>query len=357
MFAGGLRRSVVGRDDQQPVVEFLPDQPADRRPEPRFVTHRVDERDEPVGPLDDARAVGLAVRVVHPHRRGVGGRRTGRAVARPFVRLRIGRFRVVRLLEAVDGVRQVRGEAALDLVGLHVEEAARRAVAVVRVAGDQRPHERRLAVVDVARGADDDVVLVGLQHAALADRGEADDTLRRLRPVADRVLAHVADAPRVHVVDVRVGLLGQHREHVHRLREGLRRDAREPAVVGDAEHVRRLAVPREDAVAKLCHERLHAAVREVDLAGEPFLELDGAAVLLPALDGPPYGGPVRAHGRSYARTTYNGFRAVCPHGTGALRSAPNRSGAVGSAPVSVGQSDRATLAIGPVSARRRRSAP
>jgi hypothetical protein len=40
-------------------------------------------------------------------------------------------------------------------------------------------------------------------------------------------------------------------------------------------------------MAELCHERLHPAVREVDLAGESFLELDRAAVALAALDGPP----------------------------------------------------------------------
>ncbi len=43
---------------------------------------------------------------------------------------------------------------------------------------------------------------------------------------------------------------------------------------------------------ELCREGLEPAVGEMDLAGEPFLELDAAALLLAALDGAVEGGSV-----------------------------------------------------------------
>ncbi len=65
MLARRLCHPVVGRDGQEAVVEFLADEAADGRPEPRLVADGVDEGDEPVGFFDDPRAVVLPVRVVH----------------------------------------------------------------------------------------------------------------------------------------------------------------------------------------------------------------------------------------------------------------------------------------------------
>jgi len=142
MFPSGLRRAVVGRHRQEPVVELLAHQPPDRRPEPRLVADRVDERHQPVGLLDDPGAVGFPVWVVHPD---------GAVV-----------------VEAVDAVRQVCRQPSLHLVGLHVEKRPRAALAIVRLPRHERADQRRFPVVDVARGADDDVLVVGFEHPTLA---------------------------------------------------------------------------------------------------------------------------------------------------------------------------------------------
>jgi len=177
VLAGRLRRPVVGGDDEEPVVELLADEPADRRSEPRLVANRVDKRDQSIGLLDDLRAVGLTVRVVHPDRL------------------------VAVIVEAVHGVREVSGESAFDLVGLDVEEAARAALSVVGSAGDEGPDERRLPVIDVAGRADNEVVVVRLEHPALAEGGEADQPFRV--PVAGGT-----GAPRLDVGDVGICLVG-----------------------------------------------------------------------------------------------------------------------------------------------------
>jgi len=165
-------------------------------------------------------------------------------------------------------------------VWLDVEEAAGPALAVVGLAGDEAADERRFAVVDVPGRTDHEVVVVRREHRALSDGRESHESGR----VA---LAVRSGAPRLHVGDVGVGLLGEQREDVHRLGERLGGDAGEPTVVGDAHHVRCFAVTRENAVSELGDERLHPTVCEVDLAGEPLFELDRTAVALAALQGPP----------------------------------------------------------------------
>ena len=179
------------------------------------MTYGVDERDQLVGRFDHCGAVGLPVGIVGPDR--------------------------LALFEPVDGVREVGREPAFDLVGLDIQKAPRTALAVVRLAGDERPDEGALAVIDVARGADDDVTVV-LYERALADCGDADESL--------------LDPPRVDRLDVGVGLLGEQREHVHRLRELLGGDPREPAVVGDTNYIGGLAVAREHPMAELGREAL-----------------------------------------------------------------------------------------------------
>jgi hypothetical protein len=72
-------------------------------------------------------------------------------------------------------------------------------------------------------------------------------------------------------------------------------DAGDAAVVGDADDVGGLAVPREDAVAQLGGETLASALTQVEVFGEPLFELDAAALAFPALDGALEDGPVGAH--------------------------------------------------------------
>jgi len=91
-------------------------------------------------------------------------------------------------------------------------------------------------------------------------------------------------------------LLGEQAQHVHRLGEHLPRDPRDAAVVCDAEHVLGLPVAGEHAVAQLRREALQSAVGEVDVAAEPFLELDTPALLFAAFERGHQSGTVTAHG-------------------------------------------------------------
>jgi len=99
------------------------------------------ETSRSIGLLDDFGAVGLAVRIPHSN---------GSVV-----------------VEAVDGVGEIGRKAAFDLVGLYVEECARRTVPVVGFARYERAYQGTLSVIDVARRPDDDVFVVRLEDAAL----------------------------------------------------------------------------------------------------------------------------------------------------------------------------------------------
>jgi len=174
VLASRLRRPVVGRDGEQPVVELLADETANGGPSQGSWPTVSTKLTRSASSLTTLGAVGLPVGVVHPDRTVI--------------------------VEAVDAVGEVRGEAAFDLVGLDVEEGAGPALAVVGGAGDERADQRALPVVDVAGGADDDVVVV-LEDGALPDRGDADDAA--VGVCSSRVIGHGVVGV-AHVVDPQV---------------------------------------------------------------------------------------------------------------------------------------------------------
>jgi len=131
---------------------------------------------------------------------------------------------------------------------------------------------------------------------------------------------------------VGVRLLGEQRQHVHRLGELRWGDAGDPAVVGDADDVQRLAVAGQHAVAELGDQTLHPPLAEVDLPREPGLELDVATLLLAALDDPFETGPVRGHTPVWGVNEYEAFHGSHPgesrefSGVGRLRRCEELSG-------------------------------
>ncbi len=116
------------------------------------------------------------------------------------------------------------------------------------------------------------MVVVGIQYRALFHCRNADE------PFA--VAAGGAGVPGLHIVDVCARLLGEQREDIHRLREGVRGDTGDAAVIGDADNVGCLTVSREDAMAQLGSERLQTTVGEVNVLRQTLLELHAAALLL-----------------------------------------------------------------------------
>jgi len=242
MFAGRPGRPVV-IDDQQAVVEFLPDEAADRRPEATARGRRCRRRR----------------RVDRPPGRLRRGRPCGSDSALERVRRRRSRRRR----------RRDRERPRSTSWGCTSRECARRTVPVVGFARYERAYQGALSVIDVARRPDDDVFVVRLEDAALLNLSDADDTL--VNPPGLR-LRCVRRPPRP---------AGRGRPSS---REGVGIDPGEAAVVvGNADDVRRLAVARKVGVgvARPGSRRPPSGGRLVTVV----LELDVATVLFATVQG------------------------------------------------------------------------
>jgi len=171
-------------------------------------------------------------------------------------------------------------------VGLDVEVASRLTLAVVCLPGDERAHERGLSVVDVTGRADDNVLII-LDCGPLADCGDPHE------PVLPAGVT--VGAPGLDIGDMYLRFLGEQGEHIHRLGERLRRDARHAAIVCDTDDVGRLTVTGEYPVAELCGQALEPTVGEVQILRETLFELDTATLVFAPLDCAFEGGPVGTH--------------------------------------------------------------